>query len=118
MNTDKIYAEKIAEQYAPKEEGKIVALKKLDAKAKRGAHVFALTFGICFTLVFGTGMCLTMGEIGGGGITSMILGVALGLVGILGVSVNYPIYKKLIKRGKLKYGSDILRLAREIAEND
>ena len=33
MNTDKIYAEKIASEYAPKQTSKIVALKKLDAKA-------------------------------------------------------------------------------------
>ena len=37
MNTDKIYAESIAKEYAPKENSKITALKKLDAKAKRPA---------------------------------------------------------------------------------
>ena len=34
MNTDKIIAESIAKDYAPKESSKIVALKKLDNKAK------------------------------------------------------------------------------------
>ena len=34
MNTDKIIAESIAKDYAPKESSKIVALKKLDKKAK------------------------------------------------------------------------------------
>ena len=34
MNTDKIYAEQIANAYAPKDASKIVALRKLDAKAK------------------------------------------------------------------------------------
>ena len=37
MNTDKILAEKIASEYAPKQTSKIVALKKLDNKAKQGA---------------------------------------------------------------------------------
>ena len=32
MNTDKIIAESIAKEYAPKEHSKIIALKKLDAK--------------------------------------------------------------------------------------
>ena len=41
MNTDKILAEKIASEYAPKETSKIVALKKLDKKAKEGATIFA-----------------------------------------------------------------------------
>ena len=34
MNTDKILAEAIAKDYAPKDNSKIVALKKLDKKAK------------------------------------------------------------------------------------
>ena len=38
MNTDKIIAESIAKEYAPKEHSKIIALKKLDAKAKRPAN--------------------------------------------------------------------------------
>ena len=116
MNTDKIYAEKIASEYAPKEAGKIVALKKLDALAKRGAHIFAYTFGTASALVFGTGMCFCLGELGGGGVPAMALGVALGLVGIVGALVTYPIYQKLIQKGKMKYGNDILRLAKEISE--
>lgn len=32
MNTDKIYAQNIASEYAPKDDSKIVALKKLDKK--------------------------------------------------------------------------------------
>ena len=36
----------------------------------------------------------------------------------IGVSVNYFIYKKLLEKGKKKYGSDIIRLAKEIAEKE
>jgi uncharacterized membrane protein YuzA (DUF378 family) len=57
-----------------------------------------------------------MGEIGDGSITSMIIGIVVGLVGILGISINYPIYKKILQKGKNKYGNDIIRLAKEIAE--
>ncbi len=46
MNTDKAYAEKLASEYAPKETRKVVALKKLDSRAKRPANVFAYTFGV------------------------------------------------------------------------
>ena len=115
MNTDKILAEKIASEYAPKKTSKVVALKKLDKKAKQGAQIFSLTFGIISSLVMGTGMSFAMGVIGGNNITSMIIGIIVGLVGILGVSINYFIYKKLIAKGKEKYGSDIIRLAQEIA---
>ena len=114
MNTDKIYAEQIANQYAPKKASKVVALKKLDRAAKLPAEIFAYTFGIISTLVFGTGMCLSMGVIGGGTTTMIVAGC----IGIAGVSVNYPIYKKLLEKGKMKYGSDIIRLAKEITEEE
>jgi len=116
MNTDKIYAEKIASEYAPKETSKIVALKKLDAQAKKGANIFAFTFGIISSLVLGLGMCFCMGVLAKISVLTMVLGVAIGLVGIAGVSANYFIYKKLIKKGKEKYGNDIIRLAKEIVE--
>ena len=116
MNTDKIYAEKIASEYAPKETSKIIALKKLDTKAKMGANIFAYSFGISSALVFGTGMCLAMGQIGPGGASGIVSGVIIGVVGMVAASITYPAYKKLIENGKKKYGNDILRLAREISE--
>ena len=64
MNTDKIYAEQIANEYAVKKESKVVALKKLDAAVKQPAKVFAIIFGIFSTLVLGTGMCFAMKVIG------------------------------------------------------
>ena len=41
-----------------------------------------------------------------------------GTVGIIGVSVNYPIYKKLLASGKKKYAFEIMTLAKEISESD
>ena len=60
MNTNKIYAESIAKEYAPKDDSDIIALRKLDAKAKLPATIFTYTFGIISALVIGTGMCLSM----------------------------------------------------------
>jgi hypothetical protein len=116
MKTDKIIAEKIASEYVHKVDRKVIALKKLDRQAKKGAEIFSYIFGTVFCLVLGTGMCFAMGEIGDGSITSMIIGIVVGLVGILGISINYPIYKKILQKGKNKYGNDIIRLAKEIAE--
>ena len=91
MNTDKIYAEQLANEYAPKDTSKVVALRKLDAKAKRPASVFTYTFGIIAALVFGIGMCLAMGQIGSGTTGSFVLGIMIGVVGMGGICVNYPI---------------------------
>ena len=60
MNTDKIYAEAMANEYAPKDTSKVVALRKLDRKAKSKANIFGYTFGIIMALVLGVGMCLSM----------------------------------------------------------
>jgi len=115
MNTDKIYAESIAKEYAPKGNSKIIALKKLDAKAKMPATVFTYTFGIVFSLIAGLGMCLSM-QVIGGTLPLTIIGVVIGIVGFAGMSVNYPIYKKMLENGKKKYAFEIVELAREISE--
>ena len=115
MNTDRIYAESIAKEYAPKDHSKIVALRKLDKRAKRPANVFAYTFGVISSLVLGTGMCLAM-QVIGSSTTHMILGIVIGSVGIIGCSVNYPIHKKILNAGKQKYAYEIVQLAREISE--
>lgn len=100
MKTDKIIAEQIASEYAPKVDRKVIALKKLDNQAKKGAKIFAYSFGCAFSLVLGTGMCFSMGEIGDGSTTLMIIGIIIGILGILGVSINYPIYQKILQNGK------------------
>ncbi|MEE1124323.1 MAG: dihydropteridine reductase [Acutalibacteraceae bacterium] len=115
MNTDKIYAESVAKEYAPKDNSKIVALRKLDRKAKLPATIFTYTFGIVSSLVAGLGMCLSMQVIGGTTLLT-VLGIVLGIIGFAGVSVNYPIYKKLLEKGKQKYAFEIVELAREISE--
>lgn len=116
MNTDKTYAERIASEYAPKEARKVVALKKLDNRAKAPARIFAYTFGIIMTLLLGVGMCLSLHIIGGGGTMMMTLGVTAGVIGIIGVSVNYVIYKRILENSKKKYAADIITLAGQIAE--
>lgn len=116
MNTDKIYAEAIANEYAPKDTSKVVALKKLDRKAKSTANIFSYTFGVIMTLVLGTGMCLSMKVIGDGSSFMMIVGILVGIMGFAGIGFNYPIYKKLLENGKKKYAFEIMQLAKEISE--
>ena len=115
MNTDKIIAESIAKDYAPKESSKLVALKKLDNKAKLPATIFTYSWGIVSALVFGTGLCLAM-QVIGGGLAGMVLGIVVGIVGMIGCGVNYPIYKKMLEKGKAKYAYEIVELARQISE--
>lgn len=117
MNTDKIYAEHIANEYAPKDTTKVKQLKKLDSKAKLPATIFTYTFGIISALVLGVGMCLAL-EVIASGVGALIAGIIVGIVGIVGCGVNYPIYNKMLAKGKAKYGSDIMKLAKEISEEE
>lgn len=116
MNTDKIYAEQLANEYAPKDTSKVVALRKLDARAKLPATIFTYTFGIIAALVTGVGMCFSMNVIGNGTTIMFVLGVIVGIVGLAGMGINYPIYKKMLAKGKQKYAYEIIELAKEISE--
>lgn len=80
------------------------------------AVIFAYSFGIAAALVAGVGMCLSMGVLG----TELpyALGIAVGLLGFAGCGVNYPIYRRLLERGRAKYAYEIITLAREISESE
>lgn len=116
MNTDKLYAEHLANEYASKDTSKVVALRKLDAKAKRPANIFTYTLGVVSALVFGLGMCLAMGQIGSGTTGSFVGGILIGVLGMAGMGINYPLYRRILENGKKKYAFEIVELAKEISE--
>ena len=113
-NLDTVYAERIASEYAQRPASKLVALKKLDRKAKLPAQIFTYAFGIAGALILGVGMCLCMGVLGQGLPMAMPLGIVTGVIGIGVVSINYPVYKRLLEKGKKKYAFDVMELAKEI----
>ena len=110
---DKVYAESVAKEYMPQETNKVRQLKKLDERAKLPAFVTAMTLGIIGILIFGTGMCFGLGIFGTGAIF-MVIGILLGILGAVISITNYPLYKKLLKKGKEKYAFEILELAKDI----
>lgn len=115
MNTDKIYAEHLANEYAPKDDSRIIALRKLDARAKLPATIFTYSVGILSALIAGVGMCLSMNVIGSGSSASFVFGVIIGLIGLAGMGINYSVYKKMLAKGKQKYAFEIMELAKEIS---
>lgn len=101
---------KIRTQYTEKENTALDELKKLDRKAKRPATVFGYTFGTVGALVLGAGMSLAMEVIG----SSMLLGIGVGLIGILMVAVNYPLYQSILGKRRKKYAEEIIKLSDKI----
>lgn len=116
MNMDKIYDEQLANEYAPKDASKVVALRKLDKRAKLPATIFTYTFGIISALITGIGMCLSMNVIGGGSSLMSVLGIVVGIIGFVMMGLNYPVYKKMLEKGKKKYAFEIMQLAKEISD--
>ena len=109
-NTQIAAANKISNQYVEKPFTKLDRLKALDKKVKRPAKVFAYIFGTMGTLVLGTGMCMAMKVIG----DLMAPGILVGCAGILIVSLNYTIYKAILKMRKKKYSREVLELSDSI----
>ncbi len=112
MNEEKIIAEEIRAQYREKEDTKLEELKKLDRKVKTPCEIFAYCFGIVGALILGMGMCLAMKVIG----DMMALGIVVGIVGIAAVSLTYPLYARMLKNRKKKYGEKIIKLSDEILD--
>lgn len=113
--------QRIRTQYTEKEHTQLDTLLTLDKKVRRPAMVFAWIFGVIGSLVLGMGMTLAMQVIEPGtyfGITiaenMMLPGILVGLVGILMVSVNYPLYRAILTHRKTKYSSQIIALSDEI----
>ena len=105
---------KIRAQYETKEPTKLDKLKALDREVKRPANVFAYVFGSIGALVLGAGMCLAMPEVIEG---YMPLGICVGIVGILMVSVNYFFYKKILNSRRTKYSAKVLEMSEDILNN-
>lgn len=117
MNTDKIYAEHIVNKYSNKDTTKVQALRRLDNKAKLPSIIFTYTFGIIAALIMGVGMCMAMKVIGDSTLT-FVFGIIIGIIGIFLAGINYPIFRKIEKYGKDKYACEIMKLAKEITEEE
>ena len=109
---------KIREKYQPKEEDDMSRLRKLDAGVTQKATVNSLIAGIVGALIMGTGMSLVMTDLGMvfglQGNSSMVIGIAVGLLGMILAGAAYPIYSKVLKKEREKAAPEILKLTEEL----
>lgn len=61
-------------------------------------------------------MCLSMNVIGSGTTETMVAGIIIGIIGLILMGINYPIYRKMREEGKQKYAFEIMQLAKEISD--
>lgn len=100
----------IRRKYAPAEEDKLSQLKQMDADVYRKASMIPIMVGVIGTLFLGVGMCCTMVWQGG----LFIPGIVIGIVGIIVISLAYPLYNRTLKREREKIAPEILRLSDEL----
>ena len=100
----------IRRQYSPQEqtEPKIERLRRLDGIVKNTAIIWSLVLGVLGCLIFGLGLTMILEW------DILLWGIILMVVGSVPMAVAFPIYNKLLKKGKAKYGDEILRLSEEL----
>ncbi|MBO8427828.1 MAG: dihydropteridine reductase [Firmicutes bacterium] len=104
--------ERLRATYTPRVETNIDKALKLEKHMKLPVYIFTYILGIFGALILGVGMCLSL-EVFGSNTIYMIIGIILGIIGIVIVAVNYPLYLYFLKKRKEKYGSAILVILNE-----
>jgi len=102
--------EKIRKKYLPQEEDKMEQLRRLDESAGKPGMAASIAIGVIGALLLGTGMSCTMVWAD----RFFVLGILVGIVGIVMVSMAYPVYRKVTKKQREKIAPQILALTEEL----
>lgn len=119
-NDQEFLVQKIRTQYTEKENTHLDELKALDRKVKKPANIFAYTFGSISAIILGSGMSLVMTNIGTklGLEKPMISGVIIGVIGLIMIIANFPIYKSMLNGRRKKYANQIIELSEKIMKEN
>jgi hypothetical protein len=111
---------RIRKKYAADEggtnESNIERLRRLDASVTKKGTVASIIVGTLSSVVMGAGMSLIMTDIGAflPEMYALWIGVAIGVVGLVGVALAYPIYKAITKRERERIAPEVLRISEEL----
>ena len=87
-------------------------LRKLHHSATQKAQSASIAVGVIGALILGTGMSLTMTDLGAMlGEFALVLGIVIGLIGIVLVAAAYPVYNRVLKTQRERIAPEILRLS-------
>ena len=102
---------RIREKYSLslQKDDKMERLRRLDESVERPGTIISLIIGIVSCLVLGVGMCCTMVWT-----DFFVLGVIVGIIGIAGIIMAYPVYVRITKKQREKLAPEILRLSEEL----
>ena len=107
---------KYAEDSARTDESSIERLRRLDASVTKKGTVASIIVGVISSIVMGAGMSLVMTDIGAflPEMLSLFIGIAVGVVGMVGVALAYPIYKAITKKERERIAPEVLRISEEL----
>ena len=105
----------IQRAYLPEEKrmSKLERLRYLDNKVKSIPMIYGLTFGVVGILLFGTGMTFFLEWT-----QFWYLGIPFSLIGLIPVVLAYPVYLRVLKKYKAKYGAEIIKISNELLADD
>ncbi|MDR0324976.1 MAG: hypothetical protein LBI19_02630 [Oscillospiraceae bacterium] len=100
----------IRQKYAPREENKMEQLRALDRSVTTRGQIASLAIGIISSLLLGTGMaCIMEWDL-------LAAGIAVGVVGMVGMLLAYPVYSAMTKKRREKLAPQILKLSDELMQ--
>lgn len=102
---------RILQKYEPQEENKLEQLRRLDKSAARPGKLLSIIVGVVSALVFGVGLCCTTVWT-----EHFMLGIGIGVLGLMGISVAYPLSVAITKRQRKKLAPDIIKLSADWME--
>ena len=111
---EKRQIESIRQKYADesKTEPALERLKRFDAKVRNTANCVAIIFGVVGCLIFGTGLTMMLEW------QMWTFGIIVMALGSLPMLLAYPAHNIAFKKGKKKYGDEILKLSDKLLNKE
>lgn len=105
--------ESIRKKYLPREDDKMEQLRRLDESVTKKGTACSLVVGIGGTLILGIGMscCLVWGGVW------FLPGIIVGLFGLAGAALAYPVYHRVTQKERERIAPEILRLTDELTRS-
>ena len=105
----------IRRQYLPEDKTmtKIERLRRLDRKVKSIPQIWGLSLGIVGLLTFGLAMTFFLEWI-----AYWYIGIPCAIIGIILMSLAYPIYCKILIKLKAKHGQEIIELSNDLLNEE
>ncbi|AIQ46508.1 hypothetical protein R70723_11990 [Paenibacillus sp. FSL R7-0273] len=100
----------IRQKYLPREADKMEQLRRLDKRAERSGTLLSIIVGVTGSMLLGLGLaCILRWK------DFFISGVMVGVVGLIGVALAYPVFLIRTQQERKKLAPEIMKLIDELS---